>query len=100
MIKVTRKDYSLTVEGHAGYADKGMDIVCSAASILFYTLCVSLSRRKIDFTKREEEGNAKIKADVCTAFTFDADVTFDTICAGYIILAQNYPENVYYEDIS
>ena len=50
MIVVTyeksRESCSLRVEGHAGYAARGSDIVCAAASILFYTLANHLSARK------------------------------------------------------
>ena len=43
------------MEGHAGYAARGSDIVCAAASILFYTLANYLSARKeaeVQVTKR------------------------------------------------
>jgi len=38
LIVVERKDNWLIVEGHAGYAPKGFDIVCEAVSALVQTL--------------------------------------------------------------
>ena len=35
--------YSLSLDGHAGYAPVGQDIVCSAVSILLFTLANALS---------------------------------------------------------
>ena len=38
MITVQRKKGQITVSGHAGYAEKGHDIVCAAVLILIYNL--------------------------------------------------------------
>lgn len=42
MVKITRTPTSITISGHAGYAAKGYDIVCSAVSALAQTLVYSL----------------------------------------------------------
>ena len=99
MIHVVRKDYEIVVEGHAGHSAKGTDIVCAAASILFYTLAEALERRGIEVEADDVE-NKFIRANPCREFTFDADVVFETVCTGYKLLAEQYPENVSYEDIS
>ena len=39
-----RKKLDLTVQGHAGYAEPGKDIVCAAVSILTSTLAYILNR--------------------------------------------------------
>lgn len=44
MITVQRKKGQITVSGHAGYAEKGHDIVCAAVSILIYNLQNSIER--------------------------------------------------------
>ena len=36
-VKKTKTRFSMTSEGHAGYADYGTDIVCAAISILVYS---------------------------------------------------------------
>ena len=42
-IKFKPKELELSITGHAGAAEKGKDIVCSAVSILFYTLAQAVS---------------------------------------------------------
>ena len=44
MITVQCKKGQITVSGHAGYAEKGHDIVCAAVSILIYNLQNSIER--------------------------------------------------------
>ena len=99
MIRATRQDYRLVVDGHAGYAEQGKDIVCAAASILFYTLRETLARHGIPH--EASDGDARvIDARVDPAFSFDADMIFDTICTGYVLLADAYPDHVLFTDIS
>ena len=101
MIKVTRKDYELILEGHAGYAEPGQDIVCAAASALFYTLARELDYRKIEFTMTEDAATgAEIVAYPPDGFTLDTDVVFETICTGYRMLAEEYPGHVTFTDES
>lgn len=49
MITVIRSDHGLTVDGHAGFAETGNDIICAAVSALAQGLIHSLS----DLTKDE-----------------------------------------------
>ena len=42
MIRVTAEPERLTVQGHAGFAPRGQDIVCAAASALMLALCERL----------------------------------------------------------
>ena len=44
MITVQCKKGQITISGHAGYAEKGHDIVCAAVSILIYNLQNSIER--------------------------------------------------------
>nr|DAP21256.1 MAG TPA: YsxB-like protein [Caudoviricetes sp.] len=54
MIKVENTKARLTVSGHAGYAEHGKDIVCSAVSILVLTLIESLKRHNNIIYELEE----------------------------------------------
>ena len=47
MITVQRKKGQITVSGHAGYAEKGHDIVCAAVLILIYNLQNSIERLRM-----------------------------------------------------
>lgn len=91
---------SMYVEGHAGQAEKGKDIVCSAASILAYTVAQTLTRMdKQGWLKKKphinlKEGKGLITCvpkeeyfDECLMVFFVAEV-------GYNLLAINYPQFV------
>lgn len=94
------KYLSLLVEGHAGQAEKGNDIVCSAASILAYTLGQTLTQMdKQGWLKKKphinlKEGKGLITCipqkeyfDECLMAFFFAEV-------GYSLLSNNYPQYV------
>lgn len=104
MVKVTfeEKDDKLTlkIEGHAGQADIGHDIVCSSCSILAYTVAQLVTNAKgIGDLKSPPEikldsGDAIISCEpteeaynaLYSAYMF-AEV-------GYNLLAHNYPQFV------
>ena len=104
MIRATycRKDHCLTVEGHALSAEKGKDLVCAAASILVYTLANFVSNIGFDTDKviKLEEGDAEVSCKVESEHDMAVALVFDSICAGFDILAQKYPEYVKYEIIN
>ena len=104
MIRVTycRKDHSLTVEGHSLSAEKGKDLVCASASILAYTLANFVSNIGCATNKviKLEEGDAEVSCEADPAFDSTVALVFDSICAGFDILAQKYPEYVKYEIIN
>ena len=91
---------SLLVDGHAGQAEKGQDIVCSAASILAYTVGQTLTQmHKQGWLKKRphinlREGKGLITCvpkreyfDECLMVFFVAEV-------GYSLLRNNYPQYV------
>ena len=91
---------SLKVEGHAGYAEHGKDIVCAAASILAYTVA-----RYVEY--EDKQGTLKAPA-VIKLDSGDVEITcepkpeilkwlwdaYQFAKMGYLILAQNYPQHV------
>lgn len=105
MIKATYteegKKLSLRVEGHAGYAEHGSDIVCASASILAYTLAqiVNDVERFGHLVSppvvQMDRGNAIISCEASK----DADLMvlkgmFTFAIRGYALLGQNYPQYV------
>lgn len=104
MIRATycRKDHSLTVEGHALSAEKGKDLVCASASMLIYTLAnfVLNIGFATDKVTKLEEGDAEVSCKVDPSFDCTVALVFDSICAGFDILAQKYPEYVKFEIIN
>lgn len=104
MIKVVylRKSHLLTMTGHANSAAYGQDLVCASASILAYTLAnavLNMAENRQQVTDHKivlAEGKALI---MCTAaHKYDAPITlvFDSICAGFELLAHDYPEYISY----
>ena len=86
---------SLRLEGHAGYAEIGKDIVCASASILAYTLAAIVENHGIDTYINLESGDTTIEC-VCTDHPL-MDVirdAFNFANVGYSLLAHNYPQYV------
>lgn len=82
----------LTVEGHAGYAEPGKDLVCAAVSILVYTLDQNLEDMGLGDPKNLlEEGKARI---ACKEQSEETTRIYNTIWSGLRILEENYPEYV------
>ena len=85
--------FALRVHGHAGYAEAGQDIVCSAASILTYTLAETLYSEEFDEEPMIDlsEGDAQIlcvPTDENEAKIRDA---FEFVETGFEMLAKEYP---------
>lgn len=91
---------ALKVKGHAGMDDKGHDIVCSAASILTYTIAQYLQyadkqnglRRKSRINIKD--GDALIVAFPTEEYMGEVLNAFFVAEVGFHLLAQNYPQYV------
>ena len=107
MIKVTytqdtdKRECSLRLEGHAGQAKVGEDIVCASASILAYTLAQNIkSMEEYDQLEESptiemESGDATVVCRAKDAFGYAEMLhTFLVIKIGYKLLAHNYPQFV------
>lgn len=88
--------YSVSIKGHAGYADIGKDIVCSACSILIYSLDKYLSDMEqqdkvIVLEATADNGNVNIVFEIK-----DTNVLYgiNAIKGGFELLAENYSEYV------
>lgn len=107
MIDVTydRKRLILKVKGHAHSGEAGHDLVCAAASILVYTLAANVTelcadRRRVRRPVLEiKEGNATIACAPVHGMQAVTTLVFDTVCAGFAVLQQQYPENLTYQVI-
>lgn len=96
---------SLVMKGHAGQNDIGKDIICSASSILAYTLAQNVSdmhtvkklRKKP--TVDMKSGNAKIVCKPKKEYFDEALHTYMVIGRGLELLAHNYPQYVQLESV-
>lgn len=62
MIAVKVTDTEITVDGHAGYAEKGKDIICASVSVLVWNLIRSiqaLTSDKIEYSVLDGHVNVK-----------------------------------------
>lgn len=97
-----RKDNKLTIEGHASSGEAGHDLVCAAASALVYTLAAFVTNMATNEQVKNpivnlNEGNAEVSCKPSNKLKAAATLVFDSICAGYDLLASQYPENITYE---
>ena len=100
MINITFKPQSLELEitGHAGADVKGKDIICSAVSMLFYTLADSLNQSEEMLKKhpiiKMEDGNGYIKCRPRKEYQGNITLIYWTILNGFQLLADEYKEFV------
>lgn len=97
----THECFIMRIEGHAGYAASGSDIVCAAASMLCGALEQVLVQEKVD--ERCSYFSDIECGRFCAAFQAREGheervlAIYDTIAAGFMLLAHNYPDCVQFE---
>lgn len=100
MIKVTfeAETMELTMEGHAGAAEKGKDIVCSAVSTLFYTLSYALAENGNAFEQVPEveirDGYGRIQCVPKEEYAGMIQLIYWTVLIGLEKIAENNPKFV------
>lgn len=88
----------LDVNGHAGQAEVGKDVVCSAASILAYTLAQTVMYLhkqgwlKVKPVITLKTGNGTICCHPKDDFYNECLMAFFQTEVGYSLLAENYPQ--------
>ena len=104
MIKVLyhRNLNRVSIEGHAHSGEIGHDLVCASTSILAYTLAAFVNNMKeAGQTKYPtielKEGQALIACNAPSKYKNTVTFAFDAICAGFDLLAQDYPDNISFE---
>ena len=104
MIKAVydRKENKITVEGHAYSGEPGHDLICASASVLIYTIAASVNSMQqnghvTNALINLESGNGTVGCEPLEQIKGAITLIFDSICAGYELLAANYPDNISYE---
>ena len=104
MIEVTyyREYNRVIVDGHAQSGEVGHDLVCASASILVYTLAAFVENMKTSGqvkypTIELADGKATVYCNAPKRIKAPITLAFDTVCAGFELLAHNYPENISYK---
>ena len=94
------KNIILTVQGHSEQAEMGQDIVCSAASILAYTVAKMVTelgesgKLKKKPHIRMDSGDSAITCKPTKQYFNEALHTYTVAQTGYELLAHTYPEYV------
>lgn len=103
MIQVTYNEVGdemiLRAEGHAGYAEKGKDIVCAAVSVLMQTLACSVDADNTGNTFELSDGKNGNRLTVQAPMSVLNRDKFDLVVEGLSRLAENYPENVQFKKL-
>ena len=91
--------FIVSVEGHAGYSEKGEDVVCAAASVLAFTLYRAISLLDEEgevslFSHSISKGDAEFDFTVKERALEKAQAVVDSIMEGYLLLEDNFPECV------
>lgn len=97
-----RRYHRLTVTGHAQSAEYGHDLVCAAASVLAYTLAYNVENMAKSGQVRQPvircgEGDTEIGCVPRHNLKAAVTMVFDSICAGFALLARDYPDFIKYE---
>ncbi len=93
MVVITKHRNGISVEGHAGFAPSGQDIVCAAVSTLFQTLVWSIEELAGDKIKYEfADGRSWIKCD--GNLSEDAHLLMRSFFIGIEAIRDAYPEYV------
>ncbi len=90
MIVISTDMAGITVEGHAGYAPKGYDIVCAAISVLFQSLGESIKElTEDDIHVKKADGYMRIDYKDLSE---QGKLLIDSFFIGINGVAEAYPE--------
>jgi uncharacterized protein YsxB (DUF464 family) len=92
MITITHRNNTITVRGHAGYAEIGKDIVCASISTLTQVFVASVEEMTDDKLKCEiSAGNAFIEYENLSE---KSRTLLDSFFIGCRMIADSYPQYV------
>lgn len=88
----------LRAAGHAGYAEKGKDIVCAGVSALMQTLAYSAAEDENTSASCRQIGGTN-EMRILADSTPDMLAKFELVADGLILLANAYPKNVSFQKV-
>ena len=92
MISIKHTAGEIVIQGHAGYAPRGEDIVCAAISTLTQVLITSVEELTEDLIKYDiKAGRASISYGNLSE---QAQLLVDSFFIGCRMVAEAHPENV------
>ena len=94
MIEIIHKEGCITIDGHAGYAPAGQDIVCAAVSALVATFLASVEELTIDKIEATVNKQGQIQTIQYRNLSAQGQVLLDSFFVGIRMIADSYPANV------
>ena len=95
MIQITRYDGGITIQGHAGYAPIGQDIVCAAVSALVQTFIASIDELTTDKIEVVTSEQGQIQNIEYSSLSEHGQVLEGCFFIGLQMIADSYPSNVH-----
>ena len=93
----------MEIEGHAGYAEEGKDIVCAGASALVDALAGALQdaerRGRTTATAEEKDGKVIIWADPMMGSLNEIKAYFRMCVKGMQLMHESYRENITVKEV-
>lgn len=101
MTKITydSKELVMEIQGHAGYAAAGEDIVCAGVSTLAMTLLAAAEEPMFMASRYVNRGKPEIRVSCCPGKGYKEKCRemFRVISLGFELLQMQYPEYVRFE---
>ena len=94
MIEVKRHSNGISIQGHAGYAPHGKDIVCAAVSAIVQTFLASIDELTADTIRVTETPQGQIQSIQFEHLSERAQVLLDALFIGIQMIADTFPANV------
>lgn len=100
MIRIKCSPFAISVEGHAGYGERGKDIVCASVTTTLFILAKMMDAFWRDYRLMEppeidlKPGKGEIS--VVPEFTYEEDINavFGIFIQALGELAREYPDNI------
>lgn len=96
-LKQSWNDADILIEGHAGYAERGKDIVCASMSTLYQNLVNSIDQLSDSIVHEFTEENST-RIHIGGLYEYSRALV-DSFKLGCQSLAMTYPNNVEYIDV-
>ena len=98
MITITHRPGQITINGHAGYAPHGQDIVCAAVSALVQTFIASVEELTHDEIKATTNAQGQIQSIQYRNLSAEGTTLLSSFFVGIRMIADAFPENVLVKD--
>lgn len=94
MITIEHRPGLITIDGHAGYAPRGQDIVCAAVSALVQAFIVSVEELTHDEIKAIRSEHGQIQSIQYRSLSAEGTTLLGSFLIGIRMIADSYPSNL------